>query len=1381
MAGNSPNLLALTNSLSSQINFQLPPIKITLDNENHCLWSTTVISALETFDLEPHLLAPNPPPQTRSIAAEDGTITQEPNPDYLAWKRRDRLVLLWLKSTLSERTLAIVARSTTSHMAWTALEKTFQAQTRARRMSLKLQLQSLPKGSLSIMDYIERKRSIADSLAANLHPVSDEDLIGHILSGLDSSYGAFATAFMIHSDDASVDDLVGKLLQEEARLAQELTRQSTIAPLAPSSPAPILSVHVAGRQSGRSYNTNNSGGAYSRGDSRSDSRGDVRATNGGEFRRRRPQCQLCGRPGHEAVDCWQRNNQIDFPSRKPNPRSTSKQAHYASQATSSSAIDPSWYFDTGATDHASPDFQKLTISDDYKGNDKLQVGNGNLLSISHIGNSTLHNLRLPNVLIVPKLTKSLLSVSKFTQDNKVYIEFWPHHCLVKTFQGQTILRGGINNGLYCINTIQNKTRPTMALTGVRTSVHGWHQRLAHPHEPLLRRLISSFNLPVSSNKFPNVCDSCQLGKSHRFPLGSSHIASSTPFELIYSDVWGPSPKFSINGNRYFVLFIDDCTKYVWIYFLSHKSQVFTTFVQFRTMIETQFNAKIKHLQSDWGGEFRNVSNFLKQHGISHRISCPYTQEQNGAVERRNRIIIEKGLTLLAQSSLPHDFWEHAFKTATYLHNRTITPTLHYHSPYQKLYHKDPNYGFLKTFGCLCYPFLRPYNNHKIDFRSLPCVFLGYSTSHKGYLCFHKPTERIYVARHVVFNESIFPYFVSSNNSTPNLSTPASTELNSNLLEQAVGLPTPSATFQTEPAIQPTIQPSPTIPPTSHSLPNFSPPPAPPQQQLFPSHYRPAQSSTHPMTTRAQTGSLKPKILATTLKPEPDPRTYKQALKHKHWQDAMTVEYNALVKNGTWSLVPCPTNVNVVGCKWIYRTKRKSDGSIERHKARLVAQGFSQQAGKDFFETFSPVVKPTTIRLVLSIALSNQWCLRQLDINNAFLNGELSEVVYMRQPKGFEDSHHPDHVCQLRKALYGLKQAPRAWFTKLKHYLVTQGFRACQSDTSLFVHHSAAATIYILVYVDDLIITGTDSGLINNFIINLNKVFALKDQGELHYFLGLQITRTSSGVQLTQEGYVRDILESTNMSAAAPITTPADPQHRLVRAGDPFDDPALYRRTVGSLQYATITRPDITYAVNRVCQFMHSPTLDHWRAVKRILRYLAGTLSHSLHFSPTQATSFLAYSDAGWISDSDDSRSQFGYAIFHGSNLISWTSRKQKVVARSSTEAEYRSLAYTAAELLWLNILASELHVPITGSPLLLCDNVGAIFLSKNPVISTRSKHIALDFHFLRDQVDSGTLKIGHVSSVDQLADIFTKPLSKDRVSFLRSKLRVLPNHQLAGG
>lgn len=205
-----------------------------------------------------------------------------------------------------------------------------------------------------------------------------------------------------------------------------------------------------------------------------------------------------------------------------------------------------------------------------------------------------------------------------------------------------------------------------------------------------------------------------------------------------------------------------------------------------------------------------------------------------------------------------------------------------------------------------------------------------------------------------------------------------------------------------------------------------------------------------------------------------------------------------------------------------------------------------------------------------------------------------------------------------------------------------------------------------------------------------------------------------------------------MVDATPISTPADSHSRLILDGDPFSDPTLYRQVVGSLQYATITRPDIAFAVNWVCQYMHSPTVLHWQAVKRILRYLKGTLHHFLHFIPTTNTSLLAYSDAGWISDNDDSRSQYGFAIFHGTNLVSWTSRKQKVVARSNTEAEYRALAYTAAELIWVKQLLTDLHAPLLHYPLLLCDNIGAIFMTKNPVIRTRSKHIVLDFHFIRE-------------------------------------------------
>lgn len=219
---------------------------------------------------------------------------------------------------------------------------------------------------------------------------------------------------------------------------------------------------------------------------------------------------------------------------------------------------------------------------------------------------------------------------------------------------------------------------------------------------------------------------------------------------------------------------------------------------------------------------------------------------------------------------------------------------------------------------------------------------------------------------------------------------------------------------------------------------------------------------------------------------------------------------------------------------------------------------------------------------------------------------------------------------------------------------------------------------------------------------------------------------------SQQRYILDILQRSQMTEASPLSSPADPNSRLTFDDEPFHDPTLFCKIVGSLQYDTITRPNIAFAVNRVCQFMHSPTTQHWQATKRILRYLKGTLNHCLHFSPTKADSLLAYPDAGWISNKEDSRSQYGYAIFHGSNLISWTSRKQRVVARSSTKAGYRSLAYTTAELLWLHQLIKELHAPIFKQPLLLCDNVGAIFMSKNPVISTRSKHIALDFHFIRE-------------------------------------------------
>ena len=402
---------------------------------------------------------------------------------------------------------------------------------------------------------------------------------------------------------------------------------------------------------------------------------------------------------------------------------------------------------------------------------------------------------------------------------------------------------------------------------------------------------------------------------------------------------------------------------------------------------------------------------------------------------------------------------------------------------------------------------------------------------------------------------------------------------------------------------------------------------------------------------------------------------------------MSEEYNALLHNSTWDLIPFHPSQNIIGCKWVFRIKRNPDGSIARYKARLVAKGFHQRPGVDFTETFSPVVKPTTIRLILSLATTKGWQLRQLDVNNAFLQGSLSEDVFMQQPPGFTHPQYPQHVCKLRKAIYGLRQAPRAWYTQLSSFLTSVGFLHSKSDTSLFLRHHHGNTMYILVYVDDIIVTGNNPISIQAFIKQLAARFSLKDFGPLSYFLGVEATFTSSGLLLSQRKYIQDLLLKTNMQDANAVTTPISTSGSLkLSDGSPTTEPTQYRQVVGSLQYLALMRPDISFAVNKLSQFMHQPSTLHWSAVKRLLRYLKGTLNHGLFFRKHSPLCLHAFADANWAGNLDDRTSTSRYIIFLGGHPISWSSKKQKTVARSTTEAEYRVIAATTAKLNWITNL-----------------------------------------------------------------------------------------------
>ncbi|XP_041003931.1 uncharacterized mitochondrial protein AtMg00810-like [Juglans microcarpa x Juglans regia] len=380
---------------------------------------------------------------------------------------------------------------------------------------------------------------------------------------------------------------------------------------------------------------------------------------------------------------------------------------------------------------------------------------------------------------------------------------------------------------------------------------------------------------------------------------------------------------------------------------------------------------------------------------------------------------------------------------------------------------------------------------------------------------------------------------------------------------------------------------------------------------------------------------------------------------------------------------------------------------------------------------------------------------------------------MTQPKGFEDPVHPQFVCKLHKSLYGLKQAPRAWFNRLSTALLALGFQSSQIDPSLFTHHLENIHVFLLVYVDDILVTSNDRDFITFLISKLQLEFAMKDLGQLTYFLGIEATRNSSGLHLWQTRYIIDLLDRVQLLGIRPYRAPCVSGSKLSKFdGEILQDPSEYRQTVGALQYVTLTRPDIAYSVNQLCQYMQAPTTVHWTAAKRVLRYLKHTLDYGL-FYKSGSFAINAYCDSDWAGDPDDRRSTCGYGVYVGSNLISWSAKKQPVVSKSSTEAEYRCLALVTAEVYWLRMLLRELKVSLASAPVAWCDNVSSLALASNPIFHAQSKHIEVDYHFVREKVANKDIILQHVPTSLQPADIFTKGHRADRFCFLRDKLSVI--------
>uniref|UniRef100_A0A7N2MIJ2 Retrovirus-related Pol polyprotein from transposon TNT 1-94 n=1 Tax=Quercus lobata TaxID=97700 RepID=A0A7N2MIJ2_QUELO len=1175
------------------------------------------------------------------------------------------MILTWIRNTSIPSISNLLGSFDDSKSAWDMLVKRYSTTHGSMKYQLVVELHQLrQEPGQSINDYYDQLRFIWDQIdlsdptwacskdAQQYASIRDEFRLYEFLMSLHKDFEPIRGQLLNRSPAPSLDTAVNELVREKARLAT-LQAQNKLNVLAITPSTPLIEQP---QQSSDSSGSNNR----------------RKQTN-------KKVCNYCKRSGHTIETCYRRNKSTAaVANTEPTPPMASTSAEsqssgstinlsptelqeiiaqavrMAGNASLSTALSvlpgnsQTWLFDSACCNHMTPHSSLFSKLDPAPHPLNIHIADGSTMHGNSLGCVSTSNLSVPGVFHVPDLSYNLCSVGQLAELGYRLIFYYSGCIMQDPRTGQEL---GTSPRVGHMFPVDNLHLPPVAPVSVAVAVSSlpslalWHSCFGHAPSSRVQQLTSRGLLgSVSKDNFD--CTSCQLGKQPALPFYNSESISNSIFELIHSDVWGPSPVASIGGSRYFVVFIDDYSHYSWIFPMKFRFEILPIYNNFAKML------------------------------------C---------------YILDTVRALLLSAKVPTPFWGEAAFHAVHAINRIPSAVIHNQTPYERLFGSPPDYHHLRSFGSACFVLLQPHEHNKLEPRSRFCCFLGYGETRKGYRCYDPVSHRLRVSRNVVFWEHRL--FVELSHFRSSLT-------NSFVLE----IFPDESLFPSTNTFDPPLDFSPDIFDVSprqvedeqvdDELPHLEPGspalalPEDPPQDIPPRH-------------STWVRSIPPHLLDyhcyTALATLHEPQTYREASTDPLWQITMKEELDALTKNHTWDL---------------------------------------------------------------------------MDVKNAFLNGDLSEEVYMQPPPGL--SVESNKVCHLRRALYGLKQASRAWFAKFSSTIFRLGYTASPYDSVLFLRRTNKGTILLLLYVDDMIITGADLSGIQELKDFLSQQFEMKDLGHLSYFLGLEITHSIDGLYITQAKYASDLLSQAGLTDSKTVDTPVELNaHLTPSGGKPLFNPSLYRRLVGSLVYLTVTRPDISYAVHQVSQYLSAPRSTHYAAVLRILRYLKGTLFHGLFYSAQSPLVLHAFSDADWAGDPTDRRSTTGYCFLLGSSLISWRSKKQTFVARSSTEAEYRALADTTSELLWLRWLLKDLGVSTSSATSLYCDNQSAIHIAHNDVFHERTKHIEIDCHFIRYHLVHGALKLFSVSSKDQLANIFTKSLPKrrtrDLVDNLKLLLRKFPN------
>ncbi|KAK1431533.1 hypothetical protein QVD17_07993 [Tagetes erecta] len=1340
------------------------------------------------------------------------TATADGPRDQREVRKKDAQAMTLIQQGVHDSLFSRISAADSAKETWEILRLEFQGDSQVQSVKLQGLRRAFENFSMKeeenvgeyfgrVMDNVGQQRSYGEE-------ITDQKVVEKVLRSLSPKFDYVIPSIEVVYDLSEVTPvkLMGLLQSQEERMNSRLPKV-TVNPERQDEQAlqVVQEQNYAQRGRGRGRFNNRGRGVFGRG-------------RGSLDKSKIPQCYCCKKFGHLKKDCWYNDegqvnvaaNEDDDVVDEPDDQrlllaaTTPHELLIDEQLTLMNyKTNHLWFVDSGCSNHMTGARDSFVSLDETF---KLEVRLGDKKKLAVEGKGTV-KIRTGNtgfklldqVYYAPKLEYNLLSVGQLMRKGYT-LTFDEGKCVIKQKKsGSTLFEISVaSNNMFVFDATSLFTVHNPRVTKEEEEALNWHCRYGHLHLDGLKHL----HMKKMVVGLPNInttitCEACILGKQTRKPFNSSSWRARSKLELIHTDLCGPMQVPSLGNSLYYLLFIDDLTRMCWVYFVTNKNEAFMKFKVFKAMVEKESGKSIKVLRSDRGGEFcsKAFDQFCEDNGIKRERTVPYTPQLNGVAERKNRTIMNLTRSMLKEKELPIFLWAEAVSTAVFVLNRSPTKALINQTPIEAWSGKKPDVSRLKIFGCIAYGLVPSQMRRKLDNRSEKNIFVGYSAQGVGFRLYNPETKVIHTKREVEFLEKTkwvwncdtnepskeyvfidpFPFDQSTNNPNTSESTP-STSPHSTPTNQSP-TPTPTLTHHTsQPTNTPTNfhepSPSPTAPTQPITQPIIQPISSPNVNNPGPSTKRIIKPPT--WLKDYYTGYEEEDVACQFALTVADPISYEQASKISKWQEAMKAEMLAIEKNKTWKLVHLPAGKNLVGVKWLFKTKPGANGEGVKFKARLVAKGYSQQYGVDYQETFAPVARFETIRIILAVAAQMGWEIYQLDVKSAFLNGELREDIYVAQPEGFVVAGKSDMVYKLHKALYGLKQAPRAWNSKIDSYFLNNGYVRSLNEPSLYVkRNDGGNVIYVCLYVDDIICTSSSLNLIKEFKNGMKQAFEMTDVGKLKFFLGLEVQQTAEGIFLSQEKYATALVAKFGVKNCKTEVTPMNYNEKLqLEDGADRSNEEQFRSLIGGLLYLTHSRPDLAYSVSLISRFMQAPSKIHMGAARRILKYVAGTTKLGIWYKRSQGVKLVGFSDSDWASSVDDRKSLSAYVFTLGAGVVSWRSKKQTTVALSSTEAEYIAATGATCQALWLRRVLKDLGYTQEEPTIIYCDNKSTINLAKNPITDGRTRHIDIKYHFIREMIGKEEVILHFCNTHNQIADVMTKSLAREKFVYFRHKLGV---------